>query len=118
VAFDSELRRSILPWHDRRPPARSPLPPAPAAAAVVVEIPVGRSEQRVLKVPKRSRNPLLVPPRVAGQPEKHRPLVIVDAMHLPSEGVEVTGHLAADQARGASYEHLLVMAYLMTLLLR
>jgi hypothetical protein len=84
----------------------------------VLLYPVSNVELMVMEAPKASRKPLLVPPRVAGRPEKHRPPVIVDAMHLPSEGVEMTGHLAADQARGDSYEDLLVMAYLMTLLLR
>ena len=50
----------------------------------------------------RCSEPALVPPRVAGGSEENGPLVVVEAVNPPSEGVEVGGDLAADEARGAS----------------
>ena len=47
---------------------------------------------------------LLVPPRVAGGAKEDRPLVVVDAMDLPSQGVEMRDDLAADEPRGTSNE--------------
>ena len=52
----------------------------------------------------RCSEPGLVPPRVAGGSEEDGPLVVVEAVNPPSEGVEVGGDLAADEAGGAGDE--------------
>jgi hypothetical protein len=48
---------------------------------------------------KRRQHPLLIPAGVAGGPEEHGALVVVDAVDGPALFVEVGRHLAADQAR-------------------
>ena len=54
------------------------------------------------KVGQRLNQTLLVPPRVTGGAKEDRPLVVVDSMDLPSQGVEMRDNLAADEPRGAS----------------
>ena len=53
----------------------------------------------VPEAPQARGEPLLVPTGVAGRPEEHGPLVVVDAVHFPAGCIEVGCHLAADEAR-------------------
>jgi len=71
--------------------------PQDAVAIADVEFVVGERPQRRGK-------PGLVPAGVAGGAEENGPLVVVDAVNPPAEGVEVGGDFAADEARGACDE--------------
>jgi hypothetical protein len=54
------------------------------------------------ETPQRLREPTLVPPGITRRPKENRSLIVIDAMHVPSESVEVSCHFAANKARGAS----------------
>src|SRR5262249_30311756 len=57
------------------------------------------------KARERRLQPVLVPARVAGVAEEHRPLVVVETVNGKAGVVKLSADLRADQARRTSHEH-------------
>ena len=62
-------------------------------------VPIPHVELMVLKVRKLSLKAVLIPPRVTFRSEKHRPLIVVDAVNMIAGMSKVRANFAADQPR-------------------
>ena len=67
--------------------------------------PVPDIKVMVTKIPANRFQTLLVPARIAVRPEEIGPHVIVNAMDLPTQFIEIRYHFRADKPARASYQH-------------